>query len=65
MKKTIIWFGVLTVIFIFNATAFAAERPKPFGLKVGNSTYEDCIKILKERHWDYQEYEKKQFKTID
>ena len=65
MKKTIIWYGVLTVILIFNATAFAAERPNPFGLTVGNSTYEECIKILKERHWGYQEYEKKQFKTID
>ena len=65
MKKTIIWFAVLTVILILNATAFAADRPMPFGLTVGNSTYEECIKILKERHWNYQEYEKKQFKIID
>ena len=65
MKKAIIWFAVLTVILIFNATAFAAERPKPFGLEVGSSAYEECVKILKERNWKYQEYEKKQFKIID
>ena len=65
MKKTIIWFMVLAGILIFNSTAFAADRPKPFGLEVGNSTYEECIKILKERNWNYQEYEKKQFKIID
>jgi hypothetical protein len=65
MKKTIIWFAVLTVILILNSTVFAADRPKPFGLEVGNSTYEECIKILKERNWNYQEYEKKQFKIID
>jgi hypothetical protein len=65
MKKTIIWFMVLAIILIFNSTAFAADRPKPFGLEVGNSAYEECIKILNERNWNYQEYENKQFKIID
>lgn len=65
MKKTIIGVVVLTVIFILNSTAFTADRPKPFGLEVGKSTYEDCIKILEARNWNYQEYEKKKLKIID
>ena len=65
MKKIIIWLAVLTVILILNSTAFTAERPNSFGLEVGKTTYEDCIKILKTRDWNYQEYEKKQFKSID
>ena len=56
---------VLTVIIIFSSTAFAAESPNPFGLRVGKATYDDCIKNLKARNWTYQEYEKKQFKLID
>ena len=65
MKKTLIWLAVLTAILILNSTAFAADRPKPFGLEVGKSTYEDCIQILEARNWNFQEYEKKQFKIID
>jgi len=65
MKKTIIWLAVLTVSLTFDSTAFSAESPNPFGFKIGISTYEECIKILKMRDWRYQEYEKKQFKTID
>ena len=65
MNKTIIWLVVLTVTLILDSTAFTADRPKPFGLEVGKSTYEDCISILKARNWNYQEYEKKQFKEID
>jgi hypothetical protein len=57
--------AVLTVMLVLNSTGFAAGGPNPFGLAVGKTTYEDCIKILKTRNWDYQEYEKKQFKTID
>ena len=65
MKKIIIGVTVLTVMLILNSTAFTAKRPNPFGLEVGKTTYEDCIKILKTRNWNYQEYEKKQFKIID
>ena len=65
MKKIIIWVTVLTVMLILNSTAFTAERPNPFGLEVGKTTYEDCIKLLKKRDWNYQEYEKKQFKLIN
>jgi len=65
MKKTIMGITVLTVIIIFSSTAFAAESPNPFGLRVGKATYDDCIKNLKARNWTYQEYEKKQFKLID
>ena len=65
MRKIIIWATVLTVMLILNSTAFTAEKPSPFGLEVGKTTYEDCIKILKTRDWNYQEYEKKQFKLID
>jgi len=65
MNKTIIGLAVLTVIIIFNSTALATESPNPFGLKVGRTTYEDCIKTLKARNWNYLEYEKKQFKIID
>ena len=65
MKKIIIAVTVLTVMLILNSTAFTAKRPNPFGLEVGKTTYEDCIKILKSRDWNYQEYEKKQFKQID
>ena len=50
---------------ILNSTALPAVRPRPFGLEVGKSSYEACIKILKTRNWNYQEYEKKQFKIID
>lgn len=46
MKKTIFWFAIFTVVLILDFTAFAAERPKPFGLEVSTSTYEECIKIL-------------------
>ena len=65
MNKTIIWLVVLTVTLLLYSTAFTADRPKPFGLEVGKSTYEDCINILKARNWNYQEYEKRQFKEID
>ena len=65
MNKTIIWLVVLTVTLLLYSTAFTADRPKPFGLEVGKSTYEDCINILKARNWNHQEYEKKQFKEID
>ncbi|MGD8258038.1 MAG: hypothetical protein PVF14_08165 [Desulfobacterales bacterium] len=65
MNKTIIWLVVLTVTLILDSTAYSADRPNPFGLEVGKSTYEDCINILKARNWNYQEYEKKQFKEID
>jgi len=65
MNKTIIWLVVLTVTLILYSTASTADRPKPFGLEVGKSTYEDCINILKARNWNHQEYEKKQFKEID
>ena len=64
MRKIIIWATVLTVMLILNSTAFTAEKPSPFGLEVGTTTYEDCIKILKTRDWNYQEYEKKQFKWV-
>ena len=63
MKKIIIGVTVLTVM--LNSTAFTAKSPNPFGLEVGKTTYEECIKILKTRDWNYQEYEKKQFKLID
>ena len=65
MKKIIIWVTVLTVMLILNSTAFTAERPNLFGLEVGKTTYEDCKKILITQDWNYQEYEKKQFKPID
>jgi hypothetical protein len=65
MKKNIIGIAVLTVMLILDSTAFAAERPNPFELEVGKTTYEDCIKTLKTRNWNYQEYEKKEFKLID
>lgn len=65
MKRTIIGFAVLTVILISNSMAFPAQRPMPFGLEVGKTTYEDCIRTLKTRNWNYLEYEKKQFKIID
>lgn len=65
MYKTIIGFAVLTVILMFNSTALATESPSPFGLKVGRTTYEDCIKTLKTKKWNYLEYEKKQFKIVD
>ena len=64
MKKTVFLLAVFTVILILSSTAFTKESPNPFGLKVGKTTYEDCIKILKARNWGYQEYEKKQFKII-
>ena len=65
MKKIITWVTVLAVMLILTSTAFTAERPSPFGLKVGKTTYVDCKKILITRDWNYQEYEKKQFKLID
>ena len=65
MKKIIIWVTILTVMLILNSTAFTAKRPNLFGLEVGKTTYKDGIKILKTRDWNYQEYEKKQFKLID
>ena len=65
MKRTIIGFAVLAVMLISNSTAFSAQRPMPFGLEVGKTTYADSIKTLKTRNWNYLEYEKKQFKIID
>lgn len=65
MKRTIIGLAVLTVMLFSNSMAFSAEIPNPFGLEVGKSTYEECIKTLKTRNWNYLEYEKKQFKIVD
>ncbi|MGD9301063.1 MAG: hypothetical protein PVI13_05775 [Desulfobacterales bacterium] len=65
MKKTIIGFAALAVMLILNSMAFSVQRPMPFGLVVGKTTYEDCIKMLKTRNWNYLEYDKKQFKIID
>ena len=45
MKKIITGIAVLTVLLIFNFTAIAADRPGPFGLEVGKSTYEERFSV--------------------
>ena len=65
MGKRIIGVSVLAALLILNSQAALAQRPAPFGLKVGQSTYEACLNIFKARNWTYREYEKKQFKAID
>ena len=64
MKK-VIRLLILIAFLILNSLAISAEKPQPFGFEVGKSTYEDCVKISKFRNWEFQEYEKKQFKLID
>ncbi len=41
------------------------EGPKPFGLRVGRTTYQQALEILNARKWKYQEYDKRQFSLID
>jgi hypothetical protein len=65
MKKNIIWYSILIIFLILDSSAIAAEKPRPFGFEVGKATYNDCIKLFKTRNWIFQEYEKKQFKSID
>jgi hypothetical protein len=65
MKKSIVCFLMLIAVLLLNPIAVSAEKAQPFGLQVGRSTYENCIKIFKTRNWTFQEYEKKQFKLID
>lgn len=65
MNRIISGLTVLTVMLILISTAFPAEKADPFGLEVGKTTYQACIEIFKTQDWNYQEYEKKQFKVID
>jgi hypothetical protein len=45
--------------------ALSNERPKPFSLEVGKTSYHECLNIIKARSWKFQEYEKKQFRLVD
>jgi hypothetical protein len=65
MKKGILGGLILIAFIAFNSLAISAQRPQPFGFAVGQSTYEECTGILKARNWTFQEYEKKQFKSVD
>jgi len=58
----------LTVIFLalpVCRAAAASGSPIPFGFQIGQTTYEACLAMLKQKKWTFQEYEKKQLKMID
>jgi hypothetical protein len=44
--------------------AVSEEIPDPFDLRVGKTSYDETLNILKSNEWEYKEYEKKQFKMI-
>ena len=44
--------------------AYSAAPPKPFDLEIGKASYQHVLSVLQARKWNYQEYEKKQFKQI-
>jgi hypothetical protein len=65
MRRIIMWLTVIFLALPVCRAAAANGNPSPFGFQIGRMTYEDCLKVLNERKWTFQEYEKKQFKMID
>lgn len=65
MRRILIYLTVICCsLFVYPATA-ANQTPSPFGFKIGRTTYEACLKMMNEKNWTFQEYDKKQFKMID
>jgi hypothetical protein len=58
----VFWFG-LSLAGV--ATGFGDETASPFGLAIGKATYAEARAMLETRQWEFQEYEKKQFREID
>lgn len=54
----------LSLIFFSGLATAADGRPSPFGMTVGETSYEQVRKHLDDRGWKYREYGKKRFDTI-
>ena len=65
MKKIMICMLVIFCSLLVYQAATANQNPSPFGFQIGQSTYGACLLMLNEKKWNFQEYEKKQFKMID
>jgi hypothetical protein len=65
MKKVAVYLMLFFSINIVGAAvAISEEIPGPFDLRVGKTSYDEALNILKSNKWNYREYEKKQFKMI-
>jgi len=65
MKKVALYLILFfSVNMVGSAVAVSEEIPGPFGLKVGKTSYDEALNILKSNNWKYKEYKKKQFKMI-
>ena len=60
-----IFFCLMSVAILWPPEVLSADRPNPFGFDIGETSYEESLKIINARGWKYLEYEKKQFKQID
>jgi hypothetical protein len=63
MKKYLVSILAAGLTVLAADVAFC-EKPHPFGLIVGRTTYAEAIDELKSRKWQFQEYEKKHFKEV-
>jgi hypothetical protein len=55
----------LAALHLAEPSALQADEPvAPFGIGIGAFSYDDTLKLLKTRDWPFEEYEKKQFKTV-
>jgi len=65
MKKGVVYLMLFFSINMFGVVvAVSEEIPDPFDLRVGKTSYDETLNILKSNKWEYKEYEKKQFKMI-
>ncbi|UCG11725.1 MAG: hypothetical protein JSU72_14490 [Deltaproteobacteria bacterium] len=65
MKRAVVY--VVNVLFLAlcsMAIAKSAEAPGPFGLVIGETSYEEALNVAQQRNWRCQEYEKRHFKAI-
>ena len=63
-KNAMVLASALLLSIVLGLNSYAGDPPKPFGLMIGKTSYTQTLEALQKREWKYQEYEKKQLKTI-
>ena len=53
-----------SILMLFSVSAFATDEPRPFGLVLNKMSYEDVLNQLNQKSWQFNEYERKDFKRV-
>ena len=64
MKKLLLLILGASIIMFLSIPVFAAGQPEPFGLILDKMSYEDVLNQLNQKSWQFNEYEKKDFKPV-